>query len=53
MIAEKSEYQGKPVLTLKRSAEEKFPFTFGLTKAKMILEHLEEIKRFVIENEKK
>ena len=52
MIAERSEYKGKPVLVLKRSEDEKFPFSFGVSKAKMILEHLEEIKKFVEENEK-
>lgn len=52
MIAERSEYKGKPTLVLKRSEDEKFPFSFGLTKAKMILEHLEEIKKFVAENDK-
>jgi hypothetical protein len=52
MIAERSEYKGRPMLVLKRSEDEKFPFSFGLTKAKMILEHVEEIKKFVEENDK-
>ena len=52
MIAERSEFKGKPVLVLKRSEDEKFPFSFGLAKAKMILDHLEEIKKFVTENDK-
>lgn len=51
MIAERSEYKGRPVLVLKRSEDEKFPFSFGLAKAKMILENIEEIKKFVEENE--
>ena len=51
MIAERSEYKGRPVLILKRSEDEKFPFSFGLSKAKMILENIEEIKKFVEENE--
>jgi hypothetical protein len=52
MIAERSEFKGKPTLVLKRSEDEKYPFSFGVTKAKMILDHLEEIKKFVAENEK-
>jgi hypothetical protein len=52
MTAERSEFKGKPTLVLKRSEDEKFPFTFGLSKAKMILDHLEDIKKFVEENDK-
>lgn len=52
MIAERSEFKGKPMLVLKRTDEEKFPFSFGLVKAKMILENLDEIKKFVIDNDK-
>jgi hypothetical protein len=51
MLYEKSEYKGKPVLVIKRNEEEKFPFSFGLAKAKMILESIEEIKKFVAEND--
>lgn len=53
MVAEKSEYNGKPILILKRNPEDRFPFSFGLGKARLIMEHLEEIKKFVEENEKK
>ncbi len=52
MIVERAEFKGRPVLILKRSEDEKFPFAFGLTKAKMILESIEEIKKFVKENDK-
>ena len=52
MIAERSEFKGRPMLVLKRNEEEKFPFSFGLTKARMILDHIEEIKKFVAENDK-
>jgi hypothetical protein len=51
MIAERSEYKGRPVLVLKRSEDEKFPFSFGVAKAKMILENIEEIKKFVEDSE--
>lgn len=49
-MVEKSEYKGKPVLILRRDENDKYPFSFGLTKARLILENLEEIKKFVAEN---
>lgn len=51
-MIERSEFKGKPVLIIKRDENDKYPFAFGLTKAKLILENLEEIKRFVEENVK-
>jgi hypothetical protein len=41
-----SEYQGKPVIELKKDAGDRYPFSFGLAKAKLILENIEEIRRF-------
>lgn len=38
-------YKGKPVITL--NPEEKWPFTFGVSKAKLILKNLDVIKSFV------
>ncbi len=38
-------FKGNPVITL--NPEEKYPFTFGLTKAKLILANLDAIKTFV------
>jgi len=49
-MIEKSEFKGKPVITLKRNEEDQYPFTFGLSKAKLIIENLDEIKKFVEEN---
>lgn len=51
-MIEKSEFKGKPIIILKRDENEKFPFSFGLTKAKLILDNLEDIKKFVQENDK-
>lgn len=50
---EKGEYKGKQIIILKRNAEDKFPFSFGISKARLILEHIDEIKKFVEENEAK
>lgn len=52
-MIEKSEFKGKPIIVIKRSEDDKFPFSFGLSKARMILENLDEIKKFVQENETK
>ena len=49
-MVEQSEYKGKPVLILKRDENDKYPFSFGLSKARLILENIEFIKKFVAEN---
>jgi len=49
-MIEKTEFKGKPVITLKRNEEDPYPFSFGISKAKLIMEHIEEIKKFVEEN---
>lgn len=51
-MVERSEFKGKPIIILKRDEEEKFPFSFGLSKAKLIVENFEEIKKFVEEYNK-
>ena len=43
------EFKGKKIITLKRDADEKYPFTFGKAKAKLIMENLEVIKQFAEE----
>jgi len=49
-IVERGEYKGKPILVIKRDENDKYPFSFGVSKAKLILGNLEEIKKFVEEN---
>jgi len=44
------EYKGKPTLTL--NADSKWPFSFGLGKAKAIVEAIEIIKAFVAKHDK-
>lgn len=51
-IAEESEFKGNPVLILKNDPEDRYPFTFGVKKAKLMLEHIEDIKQFVSKNDK-
>jgi hypothetical protein len=51
-MIERGEYKGKPLIVIKRNEEDKYPFSFGISKARMILENIEEIKKFVEENSK-
>ncbi|MDP2599773.1 MAG: hypothetical protein Q8P84_03440 [Deltaproteobacteria bacterium] len=51
-IVEESEFKGNPVLILKNGEEDRYPFTFGVKKAKLMLEHIEDIKKFVAKNDK-
>jgi hypothetical protein len=46
-VVSESEYQGRPMIVLKNSAEDKYPFQFGLRKAHLVLEHIEDIRKFV------
>ncbi|MGE5280044.1 MAG: hypothetical protein ACM3L6_04795 [Deltaproteobacteria bacterium] len=49
-MIERSEFKGKPILILKRDEEDRYPFSFGLSKARLIVENFDEIKKFVEEN---
>lgn len=51
-IVNKSEYKGHPMLELKWSEVDQYPFRFGLGKAKLLLACLDEIEEFVAENDK-
>ena len=51
-IVEESEYKGNAMLVLKNSEEDRYPFQFGLKKAKLVIEHIEDIKKFVAKNDK-
>lgn len=46
---EYSTYKGQRVISLKKAADDEYPFTFGKNKARLIIENIEEIKRFVAE----
>lgn len=46
-VVEESEYKGNPMIVLRRSAEDRYPFQFGLSKAKLVLDAVEEIKAWV------
>lgn len=47
------EFKGNKILILTEegsATSEKYPFSFGLKKAKLILDNIEDIKKFVEEN---
>ena len=52
-MIERGEFKGKPLLVIKRDENDQYPFSFGLSKARLIVENIEEIKKFVAENETK
>ena len=41
------DYQGKAMLIIRQTSQDKFPFQFGVRKARLILEHVEDIKKFI------
>jgi hypothetical protein len=45
-IVEFGEYKGNKLIILKRDENDKFPFSFGKGKARLIVENFEEIKKF-------
>jgi len=52
MPVEFDEYRGNKMIVLKRDKDDNYPFKFGLRKAQLILDHIDEIKKFVKENDK-
>lgn len=53
VVVNKSEFKGNAIIELKERDEGTYAFRFGITKAKLILDAIDEIKKFVEENEKK
>ena len=48
-----AEFKGNPVISLPVSGSMRYPFTFGLNKAKAIIQYLDDIKKFIEEEEAK
>jgi hypothetical protein len=44
------EYKGHPLLVL--NPESKYPFSFGLAKAKLVIEYFDRIKEFIAKHDK-
>lgn len=51
-IVEESEYKGNPMIVLKNSEEDKYPFQFGIKKAKLVVENIDAIKAFIAKYDK-
>ncbi len=41
------EYKGNPIIVLSNNEDDKYPFSFGLSKAKLIINNIEAIKEFI------
>ncbi len=41
------DYQGNAMIIIRQTPQDKFPFQFGVKKARLIVEHLEDIKKFI------
>jgi hypothetical protein len=52
-VVTESEFKGNAMIVLKRSEDDRFPFQFGLSKAKLMLEAVEEIRAWVAKTEAK
>jgi hypothetical protein len=50
-MIEFGEFKGNATITLKRTPEDRYGFTFGVNKAKLILDHLEEIRKFYADHQ--
>ena len=50
-IVEFGEYKGNKLIILKRDENDKFPFSFGKGKARLIVENFDQIKKFVEEDQ--
>ena len=46
-IVSEAEFKGNPMIVIKNDEEDQYPFQFGVKKAKLVLENIEEVKKFV------
>lgn len=51
-MTSESEFKGNPMIVIKIDENDKFPFQFGVKKAKLILENIDAIKAFVEKHDK-
>ncbi len=50
-VVSESEFKGNKMIVLKRSEDDRFPFQFGLSKARLILDSIQELKAWVEKQE--
>ncbi|MFA5975413.1 MAG: hypothetical protein WC859_04525 [Elusimicrobiota bacterium] len=46
-----AEFKGNAMLVIRNSSADKFPFQFGLRKARLVLDHIEDIRKFITKHE--
>lgn len=51
-IVSESEFKGNPMIVLKNDEDDQYPFQFGVKKAKLVLENIEAVRKFVEKYEK-
>lgn len=51
-IVEESEFKGNAMIVLKNDEADQYPFQFGVKKAKLVLENIDAIKKFVEKNDR-
>jgi hypothetical protein len=51
-MTEIKEYKGNKIIELKKDENDKYPFSFGVSKARLVLENLDDIKKFILEYSK-
>jgi hypothetical protein len=51
-IVSESEFKGNAMIVLANDEDDKYPFQFGVKKAKLVLENIDAIKAFVEKNDK-
>lgn len=49
-MMERTEFKGNPIIVLFNDPNDQYRFQFGLNKAKLILQHIDDIKQFVEDN---
>ena len=47
------DYKGTPMLIIRNTKEDRFPFQFGIRKARLIVEHLDDIREFIARHTEK
>lgn len=51
-IVSEAEFKGNAMIVLKNTEEDQYPFQFGVKKAKLVLENIDSIKKFVEKHDK-
>jgi hypothetical protein len=51
MAVKTGNYKGSPTISLLNGEDDKYPFTFGVKKAQLIVNHIEDIKQWLARQE--